>query len=672
MKKIILLLTFCISVNVHSSPIGGINKVTEPAFRMQVSADSFHAATEMELIEWGDSLKTGDHGFMGILFQDGSQVKMAGNTEVHLQIPEEGKTTKRFNLKFGDFWARISRTDAILEIYTPSSVASVKGTKFWILVSPDGNSRLLCQEGLVDFKNTISGMSMMVAAGQMCSSNMDGTLEITDVNPEGEGESQEPESPDSIPPPAPKGEGQSGAPSPTGGATTPPPPPPEPSSGGGVGLGVNGAVGATSINGINYQYFSLRPDISIWRFGIGLDLAVYFDADGNIREEDWDEAADYIDKIYYLRYGKSGDPLYVRAGSLSPITLGYGLIMRRYTNSIEWPQVRRIGMQFEIRRGPFTIEGLINNFRELDTPGLIGARLTYERNIILPVVFGGTIVHDGNQYLGAKDEDDDGIPNQWDMFQGKNDYNHISWLEGVLQPWQIDELISSGDLPDINNPPVSIEDLDAPVTEWGIDVGVPLIRTKVMNLWVYAQMAKIVDYGSGFTLPGVSFNLGPFHAGAEYRIFNSEFMPDFFDMAYETERVVWEADSMDYLTKDKSLIGIPSAQGYYAEAGFNFFDLIDLFAAYQEMAYEGSIPGKTLYGQVSINTKFIPKLELAEGYYQQPNADDIFKTKSDGTVIGYRLGLGLGSGVMLVYDNKTIYYNGEPNKIMTVETAFTF
>ena len=90
------------------------------------------------------------------------------------------------------------------------------------------------------------------------------------------------------------------------------------------------------------------------------------------------------------------------------------------------------------------------------------------------------------------------------------------------------------------------------------------------------------------------------------------------------------------------------------------------------MAYEDETPGKTLYGQVSFNTKFVPKLELAEGYYQQPNADDIFKTKSDGTVIGYRFGFGLGSGVMLVYDNKTIYYNGEPNKIMTIETAFTF
>ena len=673
MTKYFFLLLLILTVAANGAPIGGIHAVNKPAFRQPAEVDSFHIALEKELLNWGDSLKTGHDGFMGILFQDGSLVKMAGSTEIKLAVPEEETTPRTINMKFGDLWAKILRAEKGFVIKTPSSVASVKGTKFWIMVTPNGDSRLLCQEGLIDFLNTISGERMFIAAGQMCYSGVDGSMEITDVNPE-EGEGGEEPSPEYMPPPEPEGGEPEEALVPQGGPGGAAPPPSQPEGAGewGPSLGMNGAVGAAAINGVNYQYFSLRPDISIWKFGIGLDLAFYFDSDGNLREEDWDEAGDYIDKIYYLRYGKPGDPLYVRAGSLSPITLGYGLIMKRYTNAIEWPQVRRIGMQAEVRRGAFKFEGLINNFRELDTPGLLGGRLTYEARLMMPFVIGGTFVVDGNQYLGVKDDDDDGVPNQWDMFPGENDGNHISWLVGLLDPAVLEALIASGDLPDVNNPPPNLSDLEEPFAEWGIDIGIPLIRTRSMNLWVYAQMAQIVDYGRGYAVPGVMFNLGPFRAGAEYRVFDSEFMAEFFDMAYETERVQWDEELGTYITKEEKLAGLPSAQGYYAEVGLNLFDFIDVFAAYQNMSYGGGIPGESVYASGTLNTSFIPKVELAEAYYQQPNVDGIFGAKSDGAVIGYRIGIGMGAGVTLIYDNKTIYYNGEPNRIMTIETAISF
>ena len=674
MAKFCLFMVLILTIAVYGEPIGGIQKVENPAYRMPAAGDSFHTVQEKELIDWGDSLKTGIHGFMGILFQDGSLIKMSGNTAIKLTSPEEeGVAGKTIKIKFGDLWAKIIRSDQAFIVKTPSSIASVKGTKFWIMVTPSGDSRLLCQEGLIDFINTISGMQMFVAKGQMCSAGMDGSLEITDVHPEEEGGGQQP-SPEYYTPPTPEeGEPQGGM-TPQGGPGGYAPPTPAPSGGIGPSLGMNGAVGVSTINGQNYQYFSLRPDISIWKFGIGLDLSFYFDSEGNLREEDWDEAEDYVDKIYYLRYGRPGEPFFLRVGSLSPITLGYGLIMKRYTNAIEWPQVRRVGLQTEIRKGGFTFHGLINNFREIGTPGLLGVRLTYETNLLIPVVFGGTFVYDGNQYLGAKDEDGDGIPNQLDMFPGKDDEDHINWLKNELglSADQINQLIASGDLPDINNPPQSIENLVDWVSEWGLDVGIPLIRSRAMNLWLYAQMAQIVDYGRGYTFPGLMFNLGPFRAGVEYRIFEKEFMAEFFDMAYETERVVWDEALNNYVTKEYRLKELPSAQGYYAEIGLNLFNFVDVMAAYQNMAYDGDIPNESVYASGSLNTKFIPKVDLAEAYYQQPNVDKIFKTKSDGTILGYRVGLGLGAGIMVIYDNKTIYYNGEPNRIMTIETAVTF
>lgn len=437
---------------------------------------------------------------------------------------------------------------------------------------------------------------------------------------------------------------------------------------------MNGAVGASVINGVTYQYFSLRPDISIWKFGIGLDLSLYFDAEGNLREEDWDETADYIDKLYYIRFGHSGDPLFVRAGSLAPITLGYGLIMRRYTNSIEWPQVRRVGMQFEVNAGHYKIEGLFNNFRELEDPGLLGGRVSYAIPVFLPIAVGATFVYDGNQYLGAKDEDNDGIMDRQDQFPGKNDSEHVGWLRNDvgLTPSQISRLIESGDLPDILNPPTNIADMNESISVIGLDAGMPLIHSDILSLWTYVQMAQIVDYGRGYTVPGVMFNYGPFHASAEYRIFEEEFMSDFFNMAYETERVVWDEQLEEYVTKEQRLIGLPAAQGYYADAGVNFFNIIDIFAAYSQMNYGEGRPGKSFYLKADLTTSWVPKLSVAQAYFQQPNAEKLFTRESDGTVLGYKVGFEMGQGISLIYDNKIIYHNGKPNRIVTIETAMTF
>ncbi len=462
---------------------------------------------------------------------------------------------------------------------------------------------------------------------------------------------------------------------PYGGDTVEPPAGEE----GGIGFGMNGAVGATVINGETYQSFSLRPELAISKIGIGLDLTFYFDADGNLREEDWDEGADFINKIYYIRYGHPGETVYARVGAIDNLTLGYGLIMRRYSNAIEWPQVRRIGLHAQVNPGPLGVEALVNNFREIDTPGLVAGRVTYELNAGLPIVFGATFAHDGNQYLGAKDDDDDGVPDPFDQFPGENDDDRIADIEGLLDPADIDSLIHWGILPDINNPPQKIDDMEEDVSIWGVDIGVPLISTERMNLIVYAQMAQIVDYGRGYTLPGVGFTMGPFRASAEYRIFESEFMPEFFGLGYEVERVVWNTDSNAYYTKESMISNTPSAMGFYIDAGMTIHSLIDVYAAYQDMTYGDPDDDQVevedvqaVYALATLNTDAIPKVGLAQAYYHQPNATDLFNTMSDGTVLGYRIGFEMSQGMMVVLDKRTVYRDNKPNRIMTIETVFRF
>lgn len=233
-------------------------------------------------------------------------------------------------------------------------------------------------------------------------------------------------------------------------------------------------------------------------------------------------------------------------------------------------------------------------------------------------------------------------------------------------------MIRSGDLPNIYAPPQRINDQKADVTEWGIDVGVPLIDKQKLNLWVYAQMAQIDQYGRGYTVPGVRVQAGPIYGSAEMRFFEKNFMAEFFNLGYELERIVWDADSARYITKSELLEGMSSAEGFYADLGANLFDWVTLFAAYQAMSYDNGVPDKSFYANASLNTSLIPKVSLAEAYYQQSNADKLFTTDGFGTVIGYRIGYDMGQGLSLVFDRRTIYRHGERSQMMTIETKITF
>ena len=65
-----------------------------------------------------------------------------------------------------------------------------------------------------------------------------------------------------------------------------------------------GAVGSVTIDGKVWNQIAMRPVIPIGKWGVALDLVVYFDAQGNIHSDEWDFSSGraikntLIDKIY--------------------------------------------------------------------------------------------------------------------------------------------------------------------------------------------------------------------------------------------------------------------------------------------------------------------------------------------------------------------------------------
>ena len=192
------------------------------------------------------------------------------------------------------------------------------------------------------------------------------------------------------------------------------------------------AVGSVTIDGKQWQRISLRPDIPIGKFGVALDIEIFVDDQGNFNKKGWDfdstedAVGSVLRKIYYLRYGRPGEGVFVKVGALDNVTLGYGLMMEGYCNSLEYPGVKKLGLQFDVRNlSPMHvgIQGMINNFEDLGRVGaVIGGRLSARPMaatgipLLSKLEIGASYVRDMDQFGGFKDSDDDTYPDVVDDF----------------------------------------------------------------------------------------------------------------------------------------------------------------------------------------------------------------------------------------------------------------
>jgi hypothetical protein len=436
------------------------------------------------------------------------------------------------------------------------------------------------------------------------------------------------------------------------------------------GIRWNGAIGTVIIDGKAYQQFSLRPDIPLGKFGVGLDLTLYFDENGKVREEDWDEPFDYVEKIYYLRYGLPGDPFHVRVGALDAVTLGYGIVMRHYSNAIEYPAVKRLGLYTEGEYKRIGWQAMLNNFREIGEPGLLGCRLSY-RSPLAGLTFGGSVGFDGNQYAGLHDKDNDGIPDKLDWFPGVNDFTRRLEIMNLLSDEQIRQLIEWGILPDIRTPPENYKNKKDEIAIVGADAGLPIWRKRPLSIWLYAQAAQILDYGWGTAFPGVTFGIGPLKLSYEFRHYGEKFMGDYFNFVYEIERVKFVGDTV-FVPKEARLKNLSKADGHYGDMMLYIGTLAYVNAWYLDMHGANYPQGKTIYGEAGITPAFVPKLRKVAAYYMQPNVKSLFRTTTDGTIYGTKVYVGVAPNMTIVYDHRVTYWGGEAQRSVRIEAMVTF
>jgi len=500
---------------------------------------------------------------------------------------------------------------------------------------------------------------------------------------------------------------------------------------------VQGAFGAVTIDGKIWNQIAIRPVIPFGKLSVSLDLVIYIDQDGNIHEDEWDFSSgekvknSLIDKIYYIRYGQRWDPFYFRAGALDRVTMGQGILVSGYSNSILYPQVRKVGLEARFKAFGLGFYGFTNDFKE--NLGLSGLRVSgpVPGGITLGVSFAG----DRNQYLGLRDGDGDGRPDLVDDFPGNKDYwldtdgdgladvDPGEWdidgdgitdtLDSDIPGWDLDTTIVLDDSIFTKPEPLNVNEESDAVYAIALDAGMPLISEGNMSVAVYAQFAGLIgktidpitgadtSLGTGIIPFGISAKFGPARFNLEYRMMpQGRFEFGYWNRSYEIERATFSTAGLDpmlggntgqIITKASKLGKYGKQKGYYSTLTVDLGSLLDATMAYQNLfgrqwdnVSQDFIEetNQTFLATIQLK-KSISKVQTARWYYQQRNVPNPFDFKpTENTIMGYRVALELGSGMVLNYIFRRSFQDldgdgkvdgpDETVNMTSIETSFSF
>lgn len=472
---------------------------------------------------------------------------------------------------------------------------------------------------------------------------------------------------------------------------------------------MSGSVGSVIINGKIYNQLALRPEIVIGKLGIGLDIYLYIDSDGNIYQNSWDFsdgpaiARTILDKVFYVRWAQPNDPFYFRAGALPLATLGHGILVNRYSNMIDYPSFRRIGLDLKARFSSLQLEYIQSDFKH--TPGMTGLRLATP--FFGKAAIGVSFVTDMDQYAGLIDSDGDDVPDVFDDLPDDPDYYDQSvadkfgtWLDVYAADHAGDSTGFSQWFNSNTGIPRNTYSKDQYSGDSVSGIAVDLSYQVTPRIQLYSEFGQLLgetakvngnsgSLGYGLVPLGIYTHFGIAQFRAEYRSASENFLFSYWDQSYDVNRaLIRYSDGNDSIfTKESQLYRYGKTSGFYSHLSLALLNIVDLGLGYQDMS--GQIwsdveadyiddSNKTFLATAALNTSFIPKVKKAAAFYQQSNIPNPFDFKASATtVFGYDIGLEVSGGVMIVYKARTTYVMGpdgrlDPVHSMQFETQVIF
>ncbi|MBN1526340.1 MAG: FecR domain-containing protein [Candidatus Omnitrophica bacterium] len=140
-----------------------------------------HPAKAGEVLGTGDKIETGA-GSIEITMTNNNVIILGAESKLVLtSLKLNYKTNEYENLMacdYGEVRAKVEklRGKSKFQVKTPTAICGVRGTTFYMVVSPTGETRVFVADGTVDMTNPATGNTFVVVAGEAALSSVDGTL----------------------------------------------------------------------------------------------------------------------------------------------------------------------------------------------------------------------------------------------------------------------------------------------------------------------------------------------------------------------------------------------------------------------------------------------------------------------------------------------------------------
>jgi len=182
--KHIILLSSIIFSFVFANKIAVATKIKGMVEIMPVGKKDFANLKPGTILSDGDKIRTGSKGFAAIIFiDDKSTLKLKENSEAVITGQRSAASiSKKINMDVGTVRATITKQNTDFVIQTPTSVASVKGTDFWLVTDPEDGDQIMGIEGIVGLTNIETGQEIDVSEGMSGISTPDGNLGLEETD----------------------------------------------------------------------------------------------------------------------------------------------------------------------------------------------------------------------------------------------------------------------------------------------------------------------------------------------------------------------------------------------------------------------------------------------------------------------------------------------------------
>jgi len=154
-RIILFLIFFLLNWAIAADPIAVIVKSRGNVDLFRSNSSKSLSVKKGQVLYDGDKIRTGPGAFCAVKFiDDKSLLRIKENSSCIIEGKrEKDYINKNILVEIGSFFTSLFKPRGKFTVTTPTSVASVKGTQFWIIQLEDGRTVYIGIEGLVDLIN---------------------------------------------------------------------------------------------------------------------------------------------------------------------------------------------------------------------------------------------------------------------------------------------------------------------------------------------------------------------------------------------------------------------------------------------------------------------------------------------------------------------------------------